>query len=107
MNPWFGVESAHWFSYLSLLSLVSVLQVFVDRGRHRYLVATVVATGAALGAVLLILTTTAVLAGQPRYVLFPLGLSGSVIGIVFGSVLLTLRRQYTVAELRRMAAKEI
>ena len=107
MNPWFGAQSAHGFSYLSLLSLLSVLQVFVDRGRYRMLMTSLIAAGAVLGTVLVILTTVAALAGQPGYVLLTLGVAGGVITVVFVSVLLSLRRQYTMAELRRMAAKEI
>ena len=107
MNPWFAAQSAHWFSYLSLRSLVSVLEVFVDRGRYRALITAVIAAGAVLGTVLVILTMVAALAGQPDYVLLTLGVAGGVLTVVFVSVLLSLRRQYTVAELRRMAAKEI
>jgi hypothetical protein len=107
MNPWFAAQSMHWFSYLSLLSLLSVLQVFVDRGRYRGLITTVIAAGAVLGMALVILTTVAAFAGQPDYVLLTLGVAGGVITVVFASVLLCLRHQYTAAELRRMAAKEI
>lgn len=107
MIPWFDPHSAHWFSFCSLLSLASVLQVFVDRGRHRALVTAVLAAGGVFGAALLLLTVVAALAAQPGYVLFALGLTGVVISAIFGTVLLTLRQQYTAAELRRMAAKEI
>lgn len=107
MHPWFGADGAHAFSYLSLLSLAAGLQVFVNRGRYRALVTSVLTAGAALGAALLVLAAIAVWTGQPRYILLALGVTGGVSSAVFGGVLLTLRRQYTVAELRRMAAKDL
>lgn len=107
MTPWFSAGTAQSFSYLSLLSLIGVLQIFVDRGRYRGMVTAVLAAGAALSAVLLALTAIAAVAGQPGYIVFAFALSGVVMGAVFGGVLLSLPGQYTKAELRRIVAKDI
>jgi hypothetical protein len=107
MTPWFDAGTARSFSYLSLLSLVGVLQIFVNRGRYRAAVTAALAAGAVLGATLLVLTAVATLAGQPHHVVFAFGVAGAVLGVVFGSVLLSLRGQYAKAELRRIAAKDI
>jgi hypothetical protein len=107
MTPWFVPGTAQSFSYLSLLSLVSVLQIFVDRGRYKVAVTAALTAGAVLGAILLVLTAIAAVAGQPHYVVFVFGLGGAVISVVFGAVMLSLRGQYTKAELRRIAARDI
>lgn len=107
MTPWFGAATAHEFAYLSLLSLVAGLQIFVDRGQYKTAVTAILAAGAVLGATLLVLTAVAAATGQPRYVVFAFGLAGFVSTVVFAGVLLGLRGQYAKAELRRIAARDI
>ena len=107
MTHWFSAGTAQSFSYLSLLSLASVLQILVDRGRYRTMVTVVLAVGTGLGVTLLALAAIATVVGQPKYMVFVLTLCGVVIGGAFGGVLLSLRGHYTKAELRRIVAKDI
>jgi hypothetical protein len=105
--PWFSEGTAHGFSYLSLFSLASVLDVYVKQGRHRALVTAVFGFGACLGISLFVLAMIAASTGQPHYISRSLGIAGFVMSVVFIVVFLNLRRCYTKAELRQIAAREI
>jgi hypothetical protein len=107
INAWFTPSAAHWFVYLSLFSLFSVLGHYTKQGRYRKAVTGATAAGAAIGAALFVLTVIAAIDGQPRYVLISLGIPGIVVTVVFLAVFVLLPREYATAELRRMTAKEI
>jgi hypothetical protein len=107
IHAWYSQETAHWFVYLSFFSLFGILGHYVKQGRYRNAVTAAIASCATVGASLLVFFVIAAIGRQPGYVLFSLAVPAIVISVVFGATLVQLPRQYTAAELRRIAAKEI
>lgn len=107
IDPWFTPEVSLRFTFLSLFSLLAILEVFVAKGRHRRAVTSALAAGAAAGVILLALAVLAGIGGQPRFVLIALGVPGIVLSVVFATVLASLPSRYAATELRRIASKEI
>src|SRR5262245_60536320 len=106
-DGWFSVESSRnlvWFSFLSLLSLMSI---YVDRGRYRTLVLSIWSAALAIGVSSLVACAVAYAVGQPNYVLRPLLIVGAVVTGVFGATLVSIRRGYQEAELRKTLARDI
>ena len=107
MNAWFGPDVAVWFSFLSLLSLVAVVEPIAQRGKHRSVVMSVLRAALALGVVLLGFGAAALLLGQPWYVVFPLSFAGAVATVALLGGLHGVRRAYLAAEERRIVARDI
>lgn len=107
MTAWFGPDVAIWFSFLSLLSILAVLEPLAQRGRHEVAVKTAFTAALLLGVVLLGLGALAALLGQPWHVVFALLLTGTVTTPVFTVGLHGVRRAYRAAEERRIVAKNI
>ena len=107
MNPWFSSDIAPFFSLLSLLATVSILERYAKQGRHRLAVMATYVSGLVLGGLLLAAGGVAVLVSQPRYVVGTLAFSGIVLVLVFAAAVKEIRRVYTDAELRRTVATDI
>jgi hypothetical protein len=107
MNAWFGPDVSVWFSYLSMLSLLAITAPLAERGVHKAAVVSAHVATLGIGVLLLALGSIALLAQQPRYVIFPLLLTGVVVAGVVGSVLPTTLRAYRDAETRKIVAKDL
>jgi hypothetical protein len=81
-----------------------VLGILGGRRKGRRLVQGILIGGATVGVLLLIVATVAVVSGQPRHVWYPLGLIGTILTIVDGLLIPTMRRNYQAAELHRIRA---
>jgi Mn2+/Fe2+ NRAMP family transporter len=106
-DGWFSVELSRklvWFSFLSLLSLMSI---YVDRGRHRILVLSIWTAALAIGVSCLVACVVGFAIGQPNHVLRPLLIVGVVTTGVFGATLVSIRHSYQEAELRKTLARDI
>jgi hypothetical protein len=106
-DEWFSVEFSRklvWFSFLSLLSLMSV---YVQRGRHRTLVLSIWTAALVIGVGCLIGCAIGVGVGQPKHVFGPLLVVGVVVTVVFGATFDSVRRGYQEAELRKTLAQDI
>ena len=106
-DGWFSVESSRNFVWFSLMSLLSVLSVFVEKGRHRTLVLSIWTAALALGIVSLGACAVSLAVGQPKHVFGPLLLVGVVMTGVFGGTFDSVRRGYQDAELRKTIARDI
>jgi Mn2+/Fe2+ NRAMP family transporter len=106
-DGWFSVESSRNFVWFSLMSLLSVLSVFVEKGRHRTLVLSIWTAAFALGMVCLGACAVGLAIGQPKHVFGPLLLVGVVVTGVFGATFHSIRRSYQDAELRKTIARDI
>ena len=107
MNAWFGPDVSIWFSYLSRLSFLAITAPLAGRGVHKAAVVGAHAATLGIGVVLLALGGIALLAQQPRYVIFPLLFTGIVVTAVVSSVLPTTLRAYRDAEARKILAKDL
>jgi len=106
-DGWFSVEFSRnlvWFSFLSLLSLMGL---YVHRGRHRTLVLSIWAAVLALGVLCLGACAVGLAVGQPSHVFRPLLVMGVVLTVVFGTTFNSIRRAYQDAELRKTIAQDI
>lgn len=106
-EPWFSQELARWFSLLSLLALLSLLEPAAAKGRHRRAVMATYSACVAVGVVLLAAAAFATSVGQPAHVVRALALSGGIITFVFVGAVVQMRRTYTEAELRRTVAGDL
>jgi hypothetical protein len=107
VNEWFSPETAKYFSFLSLLSLMAMMSYWVRQGRHRSLVIGSFIVSIVFGGVLLAGAAVAWSLEQPAWVVRPMALSGFVVTIVFAATLGTIRRGYEESEQRRIVAKDI
>jgi hypothetical protein len=106
-EEWFSAESSRNLAWFSLLSLLSVLSVYVERGRHRTLVLSIWAAALALGVLCLGACAVGLAVGQPKHVFGPLLVVGVVMTVVFGATFDSIRRSYQDAELRKTIAQDI
>jgi hypothetical protein len=106
-DGWFSMESSRNFVWFSLLSLLSVLSVFVEKGRHRTLVLSIWTAAFALGVVCLAACVVGLAVGQPSHVFRPLLVVGVVLTVAFGATFNSIRRAYQDAELRKTIARDI
>jgi hypothetical protein len=106
-DGWFSVEFSRNFVWFSLLSLLSVLSLFVERGRHRTLVLSMWTAAFVLGVICLGACAVGLATGQPSHVLRPLLVVGVVVTVVFGATFDSIRRAYQEAELRKTIARDI
>ena len=65
-EEWFSAESSRNLAWFSLLSLLSVLSVYVERGRHRTLVLSIWTAALALGVLCLGACAVGLAVGQPK-----------------------------------------
>jgi hypothetical protein len=107
IEPWFSSDLGRWFSLLSLLALLSLLEPFAQKGRHRPVVMSAYGVSVAVGVVLLAAATFAALVGQPTHVVRPLVLGGFITAFVFVGAFAQMRRTYTEAEFRRTVAGDM
>ena len=107
MNEWFSVEFSRNLGWFSLLSLLSLMNFYVHRGRHRTLVVSIWRAMLALGIVCLGASVVGLAVGQPSHVVRPLLVVGVVVAAVFGATLNWIRLAYRDAELRKTIAQDI
>jgi hypothetical protein len=106
-DAWFSSGTAVQFSFLSLLSLLSLFAIPAQKGRLRGLATAVWNTVIGFSVLLLGLGGVAAAAGQPAYVARALLLTGLIVGGVFVATRLALTRAYSEAELRRTVAADL
>ena len=106
-EEWFSAESSRNLAWFSLLSLLSVLSVYVERGRHSTLVLSTWTVALALGVLCLGACAVGLAVGQPKHVFGPLLVLGVVMTVVFGATFDSIRRSYQDAELRKTIAQDI
>ena len=107
IEPWFSPGAGRWLSFLSMLTLLSLLEPLAAKGRHRSLVMSAYGAGIALGGLFLAAAAIAASVGQPAHVVRPLALSGFLVAFVFVGAFAQVRRIYTDAELRRTVASDM
>jgi len=107
VNEWFSPETAKYFSFLSLISLMALMSYWVRQGRHRALVVGSFLASIILDGVLLAGAAIAWFFEQPVWVVRPMALSGFVITLVFAATLSSIRKGYAESEQRRIVAKDI
>lgn len=107
MEPWFSQELARWFSFLSLLALLSLLEPVAEKGHYRSAVTAMCGACTAIGVLLLAAAAFAAGVDQPAHVVRTLALSGFLVTFVFVGALAQIRRTYTEAELRRTVAGDM
>jgi len=106
-EAWFPAHVAPLFSFFSLLSVISALQMFVQRGQYRRWVTAIYLAATAVGLVLILMACVALARHQPGYVLFALGFPGAVIFLTCGIGTLMLRQRYSAAEMRKSVADDL
>jgi hypothetical protein len=106
-EAWFSVEFSRNLVWISLLSLLSGLGFYVERGRHRTLVFAVWTAMLALGVLCLGACAVGLAVGQPGHVFRPLLVVGVVVTVVFGATFISIRRTYQAAEVRKTIAQDI
>lgn len=80
---------------------------FAPRGKYRGLVVGGMSLFCGLGVVQLLVGITALVTGQPYAIWFPLVLAGTIFALVCGGLIPQLRRQYGLAEQRKMEAEDL
>ena len=100
-----------WFSdvprSLALLSLLSILAIFVEQGRFKAAITAIWIMAIVVAAALLAAAGIAVAVHQPPHVVRALTLLGVVFGVAFGGTFPALRRGYREAELRKTIAADL
>lgn len=114
MTPWWSEHAAAWIGGgagggLGMIAGLygAMCGMLAPRGLCRTLVLSIHVTVLALGVVSLIVGASALLAGQPYHVWYPLGLIGMVMAFVMGGLLPVVLIRYRQAEARKLAAAEI
>jgi hypothetical protein len=107
MNEWFGPEAAPWFSWLSLMSLVAITSVWIEKGQRKKLVTAIYALSTAVGGLLLVAGLVATIVEQPAYVSRPLLMSGFVVTAVFAATWPVVLGSYRKAEQRKILARDM
>ena len=106
-DGWFSMEFSQNLKWFSLLSLLSLMNLSVRRGRHRTPVLFIWTTMLTLGVLCLGACATALALGQPSHVFRPLLVVGVVVTVVFATTFALIRRGYQEAELRKTIARDI
>jgi hypothetical protein len=107
IEPWFSPDAGRWFSFLSMLALLSLLEPLAGKGRHRSLVISVCGAGIALGGMFLAAAAIAASVGQPAHVVRPLALGGFLVAFLFVGAFAHVRGIHTDAEFRRTVARDM
>lgn len=106
-EAWFSIQFAPWLSLLSLFSLLSYLQFWAHKGRHRHWVMGCHWASTAFGFALLLFGGFAYGAGQPYWVWFSLVLCGALLGSLMLWATLKIGKDYDAAELRKSIASDL
>jgi hypothetical protein len=106
-EPWFSVETARLFPFVSLLAFLAALEVPARRGLYRVAVFSTAVASIAAGALLFVAGAVALIGGQPRYVSGPLLLTGFVLAVTCAGGLQSIRTLYAEAERRKVAAADL
>lgn len=106
-EAWFSPEVARSFAFFSLLAITAGLKSVAEQGRFRAIVTAVFGSCTALGAAFLAAGGSAVLAGEPSYVVRSLLLVGGVVTIPFVGALVSMQKIYREAELRKTVASDL
>jgi hypothetical protein len=107
MTEWFGPELGPWFSLLSLMSLVALTSIWIEKGQHRKTVAGIYIVSIAIGGLFFVAGVIARMVEQPEYVSGPLLLAGVVITVVFAATWPVVVKGYARAEERKVLAKDL
>jgi hypothetical protein len=107
MNEWFGPETGAWFSLFSPLSVLAIASYWIQQGKHKALVMSLYVGALGIGCMLLASGLVARIVEQPDHVIRPLLLAGTVVTVIFASLLGVVRAGYAQAELRKMFARDI
>jgi hypothetical protein len=114
MNDWWTTQDAALIGAIggSLVGVIgglfgSAVGICAPRGIARGPVLGTHAVLIVLGGVVLLGGVTALLAGQPFHVFFPLLLCGFILTSVFGALLPVVRQRYSQSEERRMEAENL
>ena len=106
-EPWFSIDTARLFPFVSFLALLASLEIFAARGLYRRTVMAIGTGAVLLGAAVFIAGVFALLSGQPRFVSGPLLLTGFVLGATCIGGIFSLRKHYAAAELRKVSAADL
>ena len=104
MNAWFTPDQAPFFAFVSLLSLLSLLERYAERGQYQVAVLSACTAALLAGIALLAAATLAHERSQPPHVFLTLNLSGGLVTLGSAIGLLRVVRLYYVA--RRLRAPE-
>lgn len=107
MDAWFGSQTAPWFAYFSLFSLLACLSECAKKGLYRSSVMKAYWAALGLGIAFLLGTGFALLLHQPSYVVFSLGFTGIVITAAMGWGIIAIAREYRKSEMRRSIAQDL
>ncbi|HUF74344.1 MAG TPA: hypothetical protein VMR74_15785 [Gammaproteobacteria bacterium] len=107
MSEWFSPEVGPWFSWLSLMSLVAITSIWIERGQHKKLVTGIYIISVAVGGLFLVAGMVARVVDQPSYVVRPLLMSGFVITAVFAATWPVVLDGYRKAEQRKILARDM
>jgi hypothetical protein len=106
-EAWFSPETARVFSFLSLMSLCSLLARPAQRGQLRRVTTGIWNAAVGLGVALLVSGVAGGAVGQPPHVTRTLLLSGFAVGFAFVVTRRAMMRHYEEAELRRTVAADL
>ncbi len=107
MEAWFSPQTAPWFSFLSLFSLLACLSECARKGLYRSRVMMTYWAALGFGIAFLLGAGTAFLLHQPKYVIFPLALTGIVITSAMSFGILGIAREYRKTEMRQSIAQDL
>ena len=114
MTEWFTEEQAGFIGGYggAALGLIGGLYglaagILVPKGIGRCLVIGAHITLLVVGIILLGVGITAFFLGQPYHVTYPFVLMGFLMSMIFGILMLVMRRQYQLVEHRKMQAEEL
>ena len=107
MNEWFGPETSALFPWLSMMSLVALTSIWVERGQHKKAVIGIYIASIAFGLLLLVSGIVARVIEQPVWVTRPLLMAGVLITVVFAATWPLIAKGYAKAEQRKTLARDI
>ena len=107
VEAWFSPEAAYGFSGLAVLGLTALFAPAIVKGRHRRAIVSLWSAIIVLGAGLLVAGLVAWTGRQPVHVTVPLIASGLAIVLAYAVSLVFVLKVYRVAELRKVAAREL
>ncbi len=82
----------------------AIIGILGGRRKSRRLVEGVMIGGFVIGLGLVAFGVVALVSGQPRHIWYPVGLIGTILAVVDGLLIPTMRKSYAAAELQRMRA---
>ncbi len=107
VEAWFSPEAAYGFSGLAVLGLTALFAPAIAKGRHRTAIVSLWGAVIVLGAGLLVAGLVAWAGHQPGHVTLPLIVCGLTIVLAYAGSLVFVLKVYRVAELRKVAAREL